>query len=102
MGSSSRGGGVSGDWADLEDEVVGEIEAWVRSGGVLVSYFEWAQNTQRLRWSKDRVQEEMRNTLCETWQNVLDYSREYKVSLRKAAYRIAVQRVKEAIDLRGF
>lgn len=72
------------------------------AGGVTVSYLEWVQNIQRYRWSEQRVNEELESRLRAAWDVVRSRSRELDESYRVAAYRIAVDRVRRATELRGF
>jgi glutamate dehydrogenase (NAD(P)+) len=71
------------------------------AGGVVVSYFEWVQGLQEYFWKEDevnaRLNEIVRRAFDETW---LTYT-ERKVSMRMAAYGLAVQRVAEAMVTRG-
>jgi len=71
------------------------------AGGVTASYFEWVQNAQRLRWSKDRVGEELHRTLNAAFDDVKALAREEKVGYRLAAFMLAVRRVARAAELRG-
>jgi len=71
------------------------------AGGVTVSYFEWVQNLQQLFWEEQRVLEEMERTLVKAFRDVVDRSKSEKVSMRTAAYMIAVERVARAEHLRG-
>ena len=71
------------------------------AGGVVVSYFEWTQNLQQHRWELSYIQEQLLKKMVAAWTQVRDYAREKKVSLRSAAYAIAVARVIEAERLRG-
>lgn len=71
------------------------------AGGVTVSYFEWTQNLQQLFWEEDRVNAEMEKILVKAFRQVLDRSRTEKISLRAAAYSIAIERVARAEKLRG-
>jgi len=71
------------------------------AGGVTVSYLEWAQNRQRYKWPEKRVNEELERILEGAWESVHDCARREKASYRQAAYHIAVDRVREAIELRG-
>ena len=71
------------------------------AGGVTVSYFEWTQNLQQLFWEEQRVLEEMERILVKAFRNVMERSKSEKVSMRTAAYLIAVERVARAEKLRG-
>ena len=72
------------------------------AGGVTVSYLEWVQNRQRYRWPEQRVNDELREILETAWKTVSGRARRDGVSLRVAAYSVAVERVREAIERRGF
>jgi len=71
------------------------------SGGVTVSYFEWVQNRQHYSWSLDRVRQELDRTLSEAFENVWQEAQRHRVSLRTAAFMIAISRVKRATELAG-
>ena len=72
------------------------------AGGVTVSYFEWTQNIQQFRWDEERVTSELERVLIGAYRSVKDLAGERELTLRRASYRIAVDRVAEAIRLRGF
>ncbi|HKK27299.1 MAG TPA: Glu/Leu/Phe/Val dehydrogenase dimerization domain-containing protein [Gemmatimonadota bacterium] len=72
------------------------------AGGVTVSYLEWVQNRERVRWEAERVNRELERVLGEAWKVVCDRAEEEGVDYRMAAYEVAVGRVREAIELRGF
>ncbi len=72
------------------------------AGGVTVSYFEWVQNRQRYQWSQERTREELDTRLQEAWQQTHDRAQKDSITYRQAAYVIAVERIVEAIHLRGF
>ncbi len=71
------------------------------AGGVIVSYFEWCQNNQGLRWKEEMVQEELQQILQNAWHATVTYKKTHEVSYRQAAYAIAVDRVKQALCIRG-
>ncbi len=71
------------------------------AGGVTVSYFEWVQNIQQYKWTLERVNEELESTLLRAFERVFDRAENEKVSLRVAAYLLAIQEVAEAVTLRG-
>jgi len=72
------------------------------AGGVTVSYFEWAQNRQHYRWSLDRVRQELDRTLTDAFEQVWQEAVTRKVSLRTAAFMIAIKRVQRASELAGW
>ncbi|MEQ1826865.1 MAG: Glu/Leu/Phe/Val dehydrogenase dimerization domain-containing protein [Pirellula sp.] len=71
------------------------------AGGVTVSYFEWVQNRQHYRWSLDRVRQELDHTLSEAFENVWQQSATHDISLRTAAFMLAISRVQRATELAG-
>lgn len=71
------------------------------AGGVTVSYFEWVQNRQHYSWSLDRVRQELDRTLADAFEQVWQESQRSNVSLRTAAFMIAISRVKRATELAG-
>jgi glutamate dehydrogenase (NAD(P)+) len=72
------------------------------AGGVTVSYLEWTQNLQRERWTEDRVNARLQELMESATDLVLDRADEDGVSLRAAAYEIAVERVANAGRARGW
>ena len=71
------------------------------AGGVTVSYYEWAQNLQQYRWTHEQVNRELHATITKAYTGVRDLAKQRGVTLRTAAYAIALQRVAEAERLRG-
>ncbi|MEX0790115.1 MAG: Glu/Leu/Phe/Val dehydrogenase dimerization domain-containing protein [Actinomycetota bacterium] len=72
------------------------------AGGVIVSYFEWTQNIQQFRWDEVDVNQRLTRKLVEAYDRVSTFARLQNVSLREAAFAIAVQRVAETAHLRGY
>jgi glutamate dehydrogenase (NAD(P)+) len=71
------------------------------AGGVVVSYFEWVQDLQALFWESGEVNQRLEQIMGRAYAVVRDVSRERRVSLREAAYQIAVERVAAATAVRG-
>ncbi|MCK1626272.1 Glu/Leu/Phe/Val dehydrogenase [Bradyrhizobium sp. 160] len=71
------------------------------SGGVVVSYFEWVQDLQRLFWEEDEVMRREYQVLDRAFERVLARSKQDKVFNRTAAMAIGVERVRGAKETRG-
>ena len=71
------------------------------AGGVTVSYFEWAQNVQVFRWSEERVNHELEDTMTSAYRTVRKLVAERSLTWRTAAYVVALARVARATALRG-
>jgi glutamate dehydrogenase (NAD(P)+) len=72
------------------------------AGGVTVSYFEQVQNAINYYWSEKDVQQRLQQKMSTAFQSVYQLSQEKHISLRKAAFALAVQRVADACHLRGW
>ncbi len=88
--------------AILNDKGILVVPDILANGGALcVSYFEYIQSVSSYFWKIDRVNREMKNILLEAFEMVWKLSKERKVSLRNAAYMIAIDRVARTHELRG-
>jgi glutamate dehydrogenase (NAD(P)+) len=79
----------------------------VNSGGVVVSYFEWAQNRAGYYWTQDEVYRKLDAIMTKSFSYVIETQKKYaqtgkKISPRTAAYVIAVGRVASAMKARGW
>ncbi len=71
------------------------------AGGVVVSYFEWVQNLQHFRWPLEQIQREQESRMVDSFQKVFDLAQRKNVSLRTAAFMLAIRRVGRATVLGG-
>jgi glutamate dehydrogenase/leucine dehydrogenase len=71
------------------------------AGGVIVSYFEWAQNRAALAWTQEEVNERLRRQILDAAGEVWARAEADSITPRVAAHAIAVERVAEATRLRG-
>ena len=72
------------------------------SGGVTVSYFEGVQNDMNFYWTREEVLEKLNNNMTTAFKGVLDMSTQQNVSMRDAAYMVAIHKVVKAMELRGW
>jgi glutamate dehydrogenase (NAD(P)+) len=72
------------------------------AGGVTVSYFEMVQNFNHFYWAEKQVHEMLDRKMTDCYHAVLAASKRHKAHIRLAAYAVAVQRVAEAVRLRGW
>lgn len=71
------------------------------AGGVTVSYFEQVQNNANYFWSRAEVQEKLKLKMETALAGVLQSANEHSVMLRTGAYVVAMQRILEAMKMRG-
>ena len=71
------------------------------AGGVIVSYFEWAQNRAALAWTLDEVNDRLRRQILVAANAVWQRAADDDIPPRLAAHAIAIERVAEATRLRG-
>jgi len=72
------------------------------AGGVIVSYFEWVQNLQQFRWDEDEINFKLKKRITKSYKDVYNFAKEHNLSLRTAAFAIAIQRVVDVAKLRGW
>jgi glutamate dehydrogenase (NAD(P)+) len=71
------------------------------AGGVTVSYFEWAQNIQSMRWTEDDVNRRLAQVMLDSYRTVRGLVEQRKLTWRTAAYVVGLGRVAKATVLRG-
>src|SRR5262249_55891754 len=99
--------GANGPTTPLADEILAEKRIFVipdilaNAGGVTVSYFEWVQDRQGFFWNEQQVNQTLEEIMVESFAAVVDYARTHTTNNRIAAYMLALDRVADAIKLRG-
>jgi glutamate dehydrogenase (NAD(P)+) len=99
--------GANGPTTALADEILRKKGVFVvpdilaNAGGVTVSYFEWVQDRQGYFWTEDMVVERLDRIMRTSFHDVAGYAETHGVSMRIAAYMLAINRVAFAVQLRG-
>lgn len=70
-------------------------------GGVTVSYFEWLQNLRREYWSEAEVNSRLDSNMSSAFNDVYNNHKEFSVNIRKASTLLAINRVVDAMKIRG-
>jgi glutamate dehydrogenase (NAD(P)+) len=71
------------------------------AGGVTVSYFEWVQALQAFPWTEAEVNSRLRSIMDRAFNGVYATAEQYDVNMRTGALITAVQRVADAVTIRG-
>ena len=71
------------------------------AGGVTVSYFEWVQNRGGYFWDEATVNQRLERIMVESYNEVAGMAARNGVSMRIAAYMVAIDRVAKVHRLRG-
>jgi len=99
--------GANGPTTPLADLVLADKNVFVipdilaNAGGVTVSYFEWVQDRQGFFWNEQLVNTRLQEIMDESFDAIVQYAEKHRVNNRTAAYMVALDRVANAIRLRG-
>jgi glutamate dehydrogenase (NAD(P)+) len=99
--------GANGPTTAAADSILEEKGIFVvpdilaNAGGVTVSYFEWVQDRGGYFWTEDVVNDRLREIITRSFADVLNLAKQHKVSMRTAAYMLAISRVSTVHKLRG-
>ncbi len=99
--------GANGPTSASADDIINQKGIMVvpdilaNAGGVTVSYFEWVQNRIGYKWALDRINRRSDRMMKDAFDNVFETSQKYGVSLRLAAYIVAIDKVASTYKFRG-
>jgi glutamate dehydrogenase (NAD(P)+) len=99
--------GANGPTSSKADNIINEKgivvvpDILANAGGVTVSYFEWVQNRLGYKWTADRVNRRSDRIMKDAFVTVYKTAQEYKVSMRIAAYMVAIDKVAKTYKFRG-
>jgi glutamate dehydrogenase (NAD(P)+) len=99
--------GANGPVTPSGDEILEEKGILVlpdilaNAGGVVVSYFEWVQGLQEYFWKEAEVNAKLNDIITRAFNETWATMENRDISMRLAAYGLAVQRVAEATTTRG-
>ncbi len=99
--------GANGPTSATADDIINEKGIMVvpdilaNAGGVTVSYFEWVQNRMGYKWPLDRINRRTDRAMKDAFNNVFEVSEKHNVSMRLAAYILAIDKVSSSYKFRG-
>jgi len=71
------------------------------AGGVVVSYFEWVQNSMNFYWSEKEVLEKLKTYMTNAVKELSKVCTDFKCDMRESLYIDAIKKILEAERLRG-
>jgi glutamate dehydrogenase (NAD(P)+) len=71
------------------------------AGGVVASYFEWAQDMQGYMWETELFQQRLEKAMFDSFDHIWTRHKQLNVTMRETAIAVGVERIAEATELRG-
>lgn len=99
--------GANGPTSSKADDIINDKgimavpDILANAGGVTVSYFEWVQNRLGYKWTAERVNRRSDRIMKTAFDKVYETAQQYNVSLRIAAYIVAIDKVAKTYKFRG-
>lgn len=84
---------------DREIIVIPDVLA--NGGGVVVSYFEWAQDREGYGWSGSKVSANLKEAMRNAFRKVNAASKEHDIDMYKAAYMVGIGTIVKAMKARS-
>ncbi|MBI2542074.1 Glu/Leu/Phe/Val dehydrogenase [Candidatus Woesearchaeota archaeon] len=85
----------------LEKNIFVVPDILANAGGVVVSYFEWVQNSQNYYWSEKEVLDKLKTYMTDAVKELSKVCADFRCDMRKSLYVNAIRKILEAERLRG-
>ena len=87
---------------EQRDDIFVIPDVLANAGGVTVSYFEWVQGLQNFFWSTKEIHKRLYDLMTRAFENIYHNAHKHQVTLRQSALMTGIERVSQAMLVRGF